>query len=454
MALDCGIDIGSTNLKVVLVNEEGRTVFVRSVPSPRVSDGIGQVTDALGLVRLLEDLIIDGWVQFGMGLPLRSIVTTGVGEDGVGVEADLRPTGPAIPWFDRRAAGEVQSLRGLGDFTDRTGIAVDFDRTLTKWAWLRRHRAKELERARCWIALTDFPAVWWSGKTFMSASLAPRTACYDITRGEWVGELLTAIAAPPLPEIKGAGQIVGGIRAGRLRETGAASSETIVAAGGHDHPVAASVIRRFDPKGLVDSLGTANLLYGELPMKRPLPRIPGLAFSIPPSGEKALSCLGVLELGAALDVAKSQGDVFWNFLAQARLPGAPPEKAAELDDGVIDPRNIRRILENLSLKARQLLAAMNGAGVEGGAIYTSGGWSRSPGFMELRASVFGQRIHVVEDMEVSAVGAALFGAQAATGKSTSPLKVQDIQVIEPVAEWVLSYNKLFASTHEAHRPPD
>jgi xylulokinase len=446
MPLDCGIDIGSTNLKVVLVNEAGRTVHVRSVPSPREDDGIGSVTDALALVDCLETLIIEGWTECGGGEPLRSIAAAGVGEDGVGVDAQFRPTGFAIPWFDRRAVLEARALNERGDVWHRTGNAIEADRTVAKWAWLRNHRPDELDHATHWIALTDFPAAWWSGEPFMSASLAPRTSCFDLVKREWIEDLLEYVGAPQLPKIAGGGVPIGSVRKGRLREAGAASDATIVAAGGHDHPVSASIIRRHDPQGIVDSLGTANLLYGELPAGRALLPSPGLAYSLPPGGGETLSCLGVIELSAALRTFREEGDAFWAFLGEKRLPGRPPSDVRSLDS---EASSIRRVLEDLTLKAGHLLKEMQAAGVSPGPIYTSGGWSRSHGFTELRASVFGQPIHVVKDMEVAAVGAAQFGALAAAGQVASPVGPEDIYTVEPVAEWAIAYDRLSAERHGA-----
>ncbi len=443
MAIDCGIDIGSTNVKVVLVDESGQAVYVRSVASPRDSDGVGSVTNAMTLVSLLEDMIIEGWEQRGGGEPLRSIASAGVGEDGLGVDANLQPVGPAIPWFDRRADGEVEPLRALGNFTARTGIAVASDRTIAKWAWLRRVRPQELDDAAYWIALTDYPAAWWSGRPFMSISLAPRTACFDVTARMWIAELTNAVGAPPLPEILEAGTALGGVREGRLRQSGAASAETIVAVGGHDHPIAASVFRRLDPHAIVDSLGTANLLYGELDGAERLPYHSALAFSIPPAGGSKIACLGVLELSAALAQSRAQGSAFWSFLALPSLPGEPPQHARGLAEIGSNPRSLRRALERASLDARYMLMEMLAAGVLGGPIYSSGGWSRSRGFTELRASIFGQPLHVVDEIELTAVGVALYGAQAAGATQGNPLNPADIKTIEPVADWVPMYDKLF-----------
>ena len=77
--LDCGIDIGSTNLKVVLVTEQAQMLHSCSVSTPRVHDGLGPVTDAFGLVALVEDMIIEGWDKVGQGTPLRSIAVVGSG---------------------------------------------------------------------------------------------------------------------------------------------------------------------------------------------------------------------------------------------------------------------------------------------------------------------------------------------------------------------------------------
>ena len=448
MAIDCGIDIGTTNLKVVLVDDEGRVVYVRAVPSPRVHDGSGIVTDAVALVSQIEDMILDGWRQVGHGAPLRSITTTGVGEDGIGIRADLTPTGFSIPWFDRRAGDELSGFQRLGGAADRIGISIASDRTLVKWAWLRRHRPDELDKASNWIALTDYPAVVWSGAPFMSISLAPRTACFDIERREWVESLLEAVGAPRMPPILAAGAVVGTMRPGRLVSEGAASSRTVVAAGGHAHPVAASVFKRSDATCIVDSSGTANLLYGELASGSIMMRHPDVALSIPPGGQARLACIGAIELNAALAAGQQLGAAFWSYLAHPTLPHEPARTVAGLKEVGVNPRGLRRSLERGTLEARRLLVAMIDMGVPQGSIWSSGGWSRSRGFAELRASIFGQPLRVTDNMELTAIGAALFGAEAAGASAENPIRPESIMIIDPVARWMTTYDELFSMLHE------
>jgi sugar (pentulose or hexulose) kinase len=91
-----------------------------------------------------------------------------------------------------------------------------------------------------------------------------------------------------------AGTVLGRVRNGPLLESGAASMATVVVAGGHDHPMAAATIRRLHPDALVDSMGTANLIYGET-TKVGEPKLdPYVAFSAPAMGNPGLSCLASL----------------------------------------------------------------------------------------------------------------------------------------------------------------
>ena len=65
----------------------------------------------LRLVAMIEEMIIEGWRTHGRSLPLQAIAVVGVGEDGVGVRADLTPLGVALPWFDERAARQASDLQ-------------------------------------------------------------------------------------------------------------------------------------------------------------------------------------------------------------------------------------------------------------------------------------------------------------------------------------------------------
>ena len=427
--LHCGIDCGTTNVKVVLIDDEGRSVATRAVPTPRAADPDGVSTDALALVGTLEEMILDAWRTAGGGAPLRSIAVAGVGEDGTGVLDDMTPTGLAIAWFDRRASAEAAELRALAGDEARAGIAVAADRTAAKWLWTRRHRPGDLARAHTWIALTDFPAAWWTGNAFMSGTLAARTACFDVYSRRWLPDLLAAAGAPPLPPLADAGDVVGTVNRGRILSEGAAADDTLVVAGGHDHPVAALAIRSVDGDARVDSLGTANLVYGEADGPVP-PRLdPWLAFSVPPRSQAGVACLGVYEFSAALAPDAASRERLIAMLAASRLPGRPCSEANGPAAGQ------RRELEHACFVARRMLEAIDEAGAAPGEIYATGGWARSRALLELRASIYGRPVHAIEEPELAAVGAACLGVRATTGRFPDLCLTRHVRRVDPAPDW-------------------
>jgi len=451
-ALSCGVDIGSTNVKVTLVDERGHAVWVQAVPTPRLSDDGGVATDAVRLVAMIEEMIVTGWRMHGRSRPLSAIAAAGVGEDGIGVRADLTPTGLALPWFDQRAARQADDLQRTSGYAVEAGLAIDYSRTAAKWLWLRQHRPAELSSSAFWISLTDYPAVAWTGRAFMSETLAARTACYDVYQHCWIEPLLTAACAPSLPPVVPAGTVLGEVRKGLLCESGAASAETVVTAGGHDHPIAAATIRRLHPDALVDSMGTANLVYGETTVVSE-PRLdPYLAFSVPPMGNPGLSCLGVFKLAAAIQALRRPTDLVQRLLSSNRITGHPSDRpipipgSSELlvrSDSEPTAMDVRAGLEAATFYARRMFDAILAAGAKPAPIFATGGWARSRALIELRASIFGQPVNVVDEPELTAIGAALIAAEGARGVALPFGEGLDLRKIEPVTAWMGPYTELY-----------
>lgn len=422
----CGLDIGSTNVKVVLAGDDGRTLWVKSVPTPHVHDGLGTTTDATGLVALLEDMIIEGWRAVGGGRPLAAISSAGIGEDGVCAGENMESLGLVIAWHDKRAMAEVVRFRERFNFT-----RIDFHSTAAKWMWMRQHRAAEIGGAKQWIALADYPLALWYGAPFMSETLAARTGCYDLVNRCWSPEALAFAEAPPLPRLLRTGAIAGTMRPGRLVESGAASASTLLVAGGHDHPIASSVILRLNREARIDSLGTANAIYGETRAAAPMID-DSLETTVPAMCGPGLAVVGVTEFTLTLEKHFSHQAVR-DVLAMPRLPGTPDPQG---DD---EASRIRRVLEEMALRGRNFLRCFDRAGVPRGAIYATGGWARSTALMELRASAFREPITVVDEPELVGLGAALLALEAATGRAVTFTPSGGLRVIDPLGRWSEAY---------------
>jgi xylulokinase len=415
--LFCGIDIGTTNLKVLLLDESGDTLWWKAVPSPHLDDGLGLVTDAPQLVALAEAMIIEGWKAVGKGRAIAAISTAGIGEDGVGVDANLSPLGHAIQWNDRRGEAYAQALAQSEIGQKYPAILLDFSSSVGKWAWLRQHGPAALADAKHWLTLTDYPLAVWAGQPFIAATLAPRTGCYDVFTRAWIPEFLNAVKAPPLPPLIEAGKVVGTLGRGALIASGAATSQTLLVAGGHDHPVAASAIRRILKDARVDSMGTANVTYGETAALMPDHHLEGLYVTLPISGAKAFAMIGMTEFSVTLGQHFSDvGAVYKTLLATHHIQNIAPD--------------VRVVLTELAEKSKNYWAAMTRAGVPEAPIFATGGWARAPALMQLRANVFGEAVMVVDEPELVALGAALFAAQ---GVGAQPIfsAAKHSHVVEP-----------------------
>ncbi len=397
--LFCGIDVGTTNLKVLLLDDEGQTVWVKSIPAPHQHDGLGVVTDASALLAATENLIIEAWLTTGRGRSITAISSAGIGEDGVATDENLRPLGHAIQWNDRRGEAFAAALGRSDPAKRHPAIVMDFTTSAGKWAWLHHNKPDEILRAKHWLTMTDYCLARWSGTAFLSATLAPRTGCYDVFTRSWIAELLTQSHAPPLPPLHEAGSMVGTLRPGRLIDAGAATAKTLLVAGGHDHPMAASAVRRILKQARVDSMGTANATYGETETLKPDTPTEGLYVSLPVSGAAATAIVGMTEY--SLTLGKCVSDI-----------GALYQSLRSIQHIADIPKDIHTALETLAQQTKSQWQAMTRLGVPTAPIYAMGGWSRCPALMQMRANIFGEDVTVISDSEMVALGAALFAAQA------------------------------------------
>jgi xylulokinase len=437
--LFCGVDIGTTNLKVTLIDEACRALWTRVVPTPRASDQYGVATDPDAVLGVVEELIAEGCLSAGEGRLLAAISTTGVGEDGLCLDDALRPLSLAIPWFDERAKGEAERISASAEETPKAGVRMDSSRSGAKWLWMLEHQPEVLNQAGYWVALTDYPLIKWSGRPFMSETLAARTGCFDVESRRWIPLLLRTCAAPPLPEVLRAGIAVGTLREGRLVDAGVATERTLIVAGGHDHPIAASAIRRIEPNARIDSIGTANVVYGETPQTRINDFHPILCFVPPVRATGGLGCLGVFEFSNAVRPLER---ALRSVLAMPSISGDPlPADGPDSDD----VSKVRRLLERACFQAKRMFSAMDDLGVPPAPTYATGGWSRSGSFLKLRASVYGAPITVLGEQEPSVVGAALLAAEATGAKTRF---VSTTSTVEPSEEWTEAYFEEFARQNQ------
>ncbi|MFJ8931532.1 L-fuculokinase [Streptomyces sp. NPDC102364] len=416
-----GVDIGSTNTKVVALDRDGHVVARVRRRTPRNADDPS--VDADQLFDAVEDMVLE---VCGDQLAVQAVCAAGIGEDGVLTGAGLHPLTRALAWFDPRRQGIFHTLSPQLGPADDMGVNPDPARTVVGWSWARSQA--DTETAACWLALTDFASARWAGTAFLSETLAARTAAWHTTARTWMATRVAATlgATDLLPPVVRTGDLIGPLRSARLAEAGVLAPDAVVVAGGHDHPVGGWGVGLLSGGAVLDSMGTAEVVTTQSRRAAPSPA-DGLdsAAGIHQGGTTVLR---VEELDrnvkwARLDTAVStaldelikgnrQPDgyltsgTFRPGAAGGHLPRYTP-------DAPTDPASrASSVLGALAELGGRAIESVSAYAEPSAQVFTAGGWSRSPGWVAIKQAVTQREATAISEPEVTATGAALLAAHA------------------------------------------
>ncbi len=266
MTAAVGIDIGTTNTKVVRV-ERGLSTTVLTRPTP------ARLDDLLAVV-------IRGLATATQARPVDAVGIASMAESGFPLDADGRALTPLLSWQDARDDTDVRALAtrlGTDVLFEATGVRPGPKPSLTVWLWLRAQQPDVFASMRRWVGVADAVHLALTGEPRTDHTLAGRTLAYRLpAAGEplprrFDPELLAEAGLTPdqLPSVA----LPGDPPVGAWRETvqtGLRPGTPIVVAG-HDHQVAAWAAGVRTAGQVADSVGTAEAvlnLVGRAPDRR------------------------------------------------------------------------------------------------------------------------------------------------------------------------------------------
>jgi sugar (pentulose or hexulose) kinase len=415
----CGVDLGSTNTKVVGVDAAGRVVFRTSAPTPRGADGLLRAAE---LLATIEDMLLR---LAAAGHLIVAACCAGVGEDGLLISDHHEALCDILPWYHPARDATFREVAVELDDDPRLPVPTDAARTIVGWRWARRQVAGV--RARSWVALTDWPAVSWTGRTFMSDTLAARTAAWSPWGGGWMPDRIAVTLGDvgAVPEVLPTGEVVGPLRSATLSAAGALAPDAVVVAGGHDHPIGAWAVQQLSSRAVVDSMGTAEVVVTQAP-HRPILR--STVFDVGPGVlGSGTTVLAVQELARNVEWASRDPEVAQeirrllagtvrptdDLLDEVFVPGWPgglePSYTREAPTAPL--ARASAVLGSLSRRGEERVQAVAGTLDAEPYLYATGGWARSAGWMALKESISGRTFRSIAEPEVTAVAAALLAAR-------------------------------------------
>ncbi len=440
-ALVIGLDVGTGGARVVIVNAAGAiraTVHADleaggKVPGPEqpgwheqnpetwwkaarwaIRDAVRQVGGSPSVVELLQAICVDG--------------TSGTV---VGTSRDGRATTPALMYNDARAEVEAHQLDALAhEHGETTGPRISASFGIAKMLWIQRHLPEAFAATHMFAHQADFITGRLTGRVGTTDYSNAMKSGFDLTAGSWAGWIDEhPDLRSRLPRVVAPGEALGNVSDAVADELGLPRSLAVIA-GATDGTAAflASGARRVGENNT--TLGTTlvfkrvadrcvqdpdGLLYCHK-----LPGgcwLPGAASNV--GGDwirKDFAGADLRQLdGAASELLPTQQLAYPLRMQGDRFPFKSADAVGFCEpDATESTVRYAANLQGTAFVERlgyEVLDRATAAGDQGtaGAVYATGGGSRSDVWMQLRADVCGRAYHRPGCHE-SAFGSAILAA--------------------------------------------
>ncbi|MEG0378961.1 MAG: FGGY family carbohydrate kinase, partial [Eubacterium sp.] len=243
MAIYIGIDLGTSSVKLLAIDEHGKIVhqcqqdYTISQPQPGFKEidpkqWINAVEN--GLAELLNPLDRD---------QVSGIGVTGQMHTTLFLDAAGESIRPALMWNDTRTTSCVKQLKDRLYDTDDTRLIQEILSTGSPAAnlyWLKQNEPENFLAMRHFVIGPDYIVHYLTGKISTDYCEASTSSLYDIKTKTWSESMAKIIGIPcdVYPPIYGSGEIVGTIQSTLSKKFGL-SKEVFVIAGTGDNPAAA-----------------------------------------------------------------------------------------------------------------------------------------------------------------------------------------------------------------------
>ncbi|POM09764.1 xylulokinase [Pseudomonas sp. WP001] len=248
-----GIDLGTSELKAILMDLDGRVLAhagVRLSVSRRHEGWSEQAPQdwwhacLQALEQLREHAAFARVACIGLSGQMHGAVLLG---------DDNRVLYPAIPWDDSRAVVQAQQL-GV-EHAEVTGSLPMAGLTAPKLLWLQQHEPEVFNAIDCVLSPKDYLRLCLSGERISEMSDAAGTLWLNVAQREWFTPMLraTGLAPAQMPRL-----VEGGSASACVTAVGLGlSPQVVIAGGGGDNPAAAVGIGAINAGDGFITLGTS-----------------------------------------------------------------------------------------------------------------------------------------------------------------------------------------------------
>lgn len=442
-----GIDIGTSSVKAVLVDERQRLVAEGSAaleverPRPLWSeqDPESWWRAAETAVAALRAAAPRQWGE------LASIGLSGQQHGATLLDEKGQALRPCILWNDGRSGAECRDLlERVPDFKQRSSNITMPGFTAPKVLWVARHEPETFARTRMILLPKDYVRFRLSGDYVSEMSDSAGTLWLNVAERRWDAALLAACGLDEsrMPRLVEGSEVSTYLSPRVAADWGLAGRRIPIAGGGGDNASSAAGIgARRAGDGFL-SLGTSGVIFSvtERPVALPDRTLHAFCHALPGrwhgmvvalSAASALSWMASIA-GASNDirglvaraqafasdpVRRAHAPVFLPYLTGERTPHNDPNATAAFG-GLTAEHGVEAlvyaVLEGVAFALRDCLDVLVEAGAAPTSCMAVGGGSRSAFWVQLIADVTGLTLDLPEGAELGAAfGAARLGMIAA-----------------------------------------
>jgi len=257
------VDLGTTDLKVIAFDDDGRIVARQDARIDMLHGAPGAAEqDPRAVYEIVTTTFADAVHQaVSLGYDVARVGVSAAMHSVLAVGANDQPLTRALTWMDTRAATQAEALwaspQGPAIYA-RTGTPVHAMSPLAKLLWLRQTQPAIHEQAMRFVSLKEWLWHGWFGEWQVDESIASATGLYQLATRQWDAEALAlaGITAERLSSLVPTTTLRVGLREPRLIAAGLRPTTPFVI-GASDGVLANLAVGALDTDRMALTIGTS-----------------------------------------------------------------------------------------------------------------------------------------------------------------------------------------------------
>lgn len=489
MSCFMGIDLGTSSLKTIIIEENGKVRGSASqgyqFQSPYNNYAEQEPEEWWeACVNTIRDAMAAGGVSKE---EIRAVSFSGQMHGLVTLDNACRPVRPAVLHCDARSGSQIREIRekiGEEKVRDLMMNPVYTGFLLPSLLWVKEEEPQHYARISHVCLPKDYLKLKMSGEVTSDYSDASATLAFDIKKGIWSEEILNTFHIPAawFPKCYGTSEVVGAVSKWAAEQTGLKEG-TLVVAGGGDQVMqgigngitkagqasanigtSGQVSFQSDVPILNEKLSTNTFMGYKKDRWITMGAImnAGLCYkwfnSLFPSTD-----YGEMNAKIAEVAPGSGGVVFLPYLNGERTPHLDPDLS-----GVFFGVNLRTgraqmaraVMEGVSFAMNQCIEVCGELGLHADSIVASGGGSHSMPWLQIQADIYHVPLKVADTDEQAGMGAAIAAGVGAGAYRdieegcSAVVKYKDIEIVpneenhKIYMEYYQLYKDIFSSCND------